>query len=45
MKHLQKWRKNNSNYFIYGGRQILRFKKIRENKIKDGAVIQLCQNE
>ena len=38
-------RNTNSNYFICGGRTILRFKKIRENKIKNGAVIQLCQNE
>jgi len=44
-KIYDEYRNTNSNYFIYGGRQILRFKKIRENKIKDGAVIQLCQNE
>ena len=44
-KIYNEYRNTNSNYFIYGGRQILRFKKIRENKIKDGAVIQLCQNE
>ena len=39
------YRNTNSNYFICGGRTILRFKKIRENKIKNGDVIQLCQNE
>ena len=44
-KIYDEYRNTNSNYFIYGGRQILRFKKIKENKIKDGAVIQLCQNE
>ena len=44
-KIYDEYRNTNSNYFIYGGRTILRFKKIRENKIKDGAVIQLCQNE
>ena len=44
-KIYDEYRNTNSNYFIYGGRQILRFKKIRENKIKNGAVIQLCQNE
>ena len=32
------------NYFLYNGTKILRFKKIKENKIKDGAVIQLVQN-
>ena len=44
-KIYDEYRNTNSNYFLYGGRTILRFKKIRENKIKDGAVIQLCQNE
>ena len=44
-KLYDEYRNTNSNYFIYGGRQILRFKKIRENKIKNGDVIQLCQNE
>ena len=44
-KIYDEYRNTNSNYFLYGGRTILRFKKIRENKIKNGAVIQLCQNE
>ena len=44
-KIYDEYRNTNSNYFIYGGRTILRFKKIKENKIKNGAVIQLCQNE
>ena len=44
-KIYDEYRNTNSNYFLYGGKQILRFKKIRENKIKDGAVIQLCQKE
>ena len=44
-KMYDEYRNTNSNYFLYEGRQILRFKKIRENKIKDGAVIQLVQNE
>ena len=35
-KIYDEYRNTNSNYFIYGGRQILRFKKIRENKIKNG---------
>ena len=44
-KMYDEYRNTNSNYFLYNGTQILRFKKIRENKIKDGAVIQLVQNE
>ena len=44
-KMYDEYRNTNSNYFICGGRTILRFKKIRENKIKNGDVIQLCQNE
>ena len=44
-KIYDEYRNTNSNYFLYGGRTILRFKKIKENKIKNGAVIQLCQNE
>ena len=44
-KIYDEYRNTNSNYFLYEGRTILRFKKIRENKIKNGAVIQLCQNE
>ena len=44
-KIYDEYRNTNSNYFIYGGRTILRFKKVKENKIKNGAVIQLCQNE
>ena len=37
--------RNTDNFFLCNGTKILRFKKIRENKIKNGAVIQLCQNE
>ena len=44
-KMYDEYRNTNSNYFICGGRIILRFKKLRENNIKDGDVIQLCQNE
>jgi hypothetical protein len=35
-KIYDEYRNTNSNYFIYGGRTILRFKKIKENKIKNG---------
>ena len=44
-KMYDEYRNTNSNYFICGGRIILRFKKLRENNIKDGDVIQLEQNE
>ena len=44
-KMYDEYRNTNSNYFICGGKIILRFKKLRENKIKNGDVIQLCQNE
>ena len=44
-KMYDEYRNTNGNYFICGGRIILRFKKLRENNIKDGDVIQLCQNE
>ena len=37
--------RNTNNIFLYQGNQILRFKKVRENKIINGAVIQLVQNE
>ena len=36
--------RNTDNYFLYHGTKILRFKKIMENKIENGAVIQLVQN-
>ena len=35
--------RNSNNYFLYHGTQILRFKKIKENKIEDGAVIELIK--
>ena len=37
--------RNTNNYFIYHGSQILRFKKIKENNIKNRAVIQLIKYE
>ena len=37
--------RNTNNIFLFKGNQILRFKKIKENKIKDGDLIQLvCDN-
>ena len=33
--------RNTNNIFLFEGNQILRFKKIKENKIEDGAQIQL----
>ena len=36
--------RNTDNFFLCNGTKILRFKKIRENKIQNGAVIQLVQN-
>ena len=35
--------RNTNNIFLFKGEQILRFKKIRENKIYDGAHIQLVK--
>ena len=35
--------RNTNNIFLYGGNQILRFKKLKENKIHDGAQIQLVK--
>ena len=35
--------RNTNNIFLFKGNQILRFKKIRENKINDGARIQLVK--
>ena len=35
--------RNTNNIFLFGGNQILRFKKLKENKIRDGAQIQLVK--
>ena len=35
--------RNTNNIFLFGGNQILRFKKLKENKIQDGAQIQLVK--
>ena len=35
--------RNTNNIFLFKGNQILRFKKIRDNKINDGARIQLVK--
>ena len=35
--------RNTNNMFLCGGNQILRFKKLKENKIHDGAQIQLVK--
>ena len=37
--------RNTNNIFLFKGNQILRFKKIKENKIQDGDQIQLVKNE
>ena len=35
--------RNTNNIFLYGGKQVLRFKKLIENKIGEGAQIQLVK--
>jgi len=35
--------RNTNNIFLFGENQILRFKKLKENKIRDGAQIQLVK--
>ncbi len=37
--------RNTNNIFLFNGNQILRFKKIKENKINNGAVIQLVKGD
>jgi len=35
--------RNTNNIFLFGGSQVLRFKRLKENKIRDGAQIQLVK--